>query len=167
MEITTESDNRKFFSRENSRSIIILLILLVLSLAILYLIVDSLLGPAVSCEMVLIGQAGAWLDENENGKWEDYEKPLIGVDISYIAEFPRSLFSSGDVKETEIKTNNNGTIPIYAIWSCNVEPKFSIVIDTPEGYKATTPLQFDINDSNCPGLGICDYRFLFGFSKIE
>jgi hypothetical protein len=80
------------------------------------------------------GTAKAWIDENENGTWDESEPPLEGVRFSY-----DGLKDDGTQSGVESVSKPNGEA-LLAVWSYDCSsPIFGINAKPPNGYRATSP----------------------------
>jgi hypothetical protein len=111
------------------------------------------------------GEARAWIDENNNGKWDNNEKPLEKV--NFLVDI---VMESGQIDLRSFATSNQDGAAVLSdsfattyrggrcVYGCI---KDWIVRSTvPEGFRRTTPER--IRDSDHSG-----GPFLFGFTYID
>jgi len=106
--------------------------------------------------------ASAWIDENQNGVWENNEKPLAGAQF-VVDDIRHDYDTSGDAV-----SNVNGEAGVYIFpVDCNGFGEIEIIIKAipPDGYEATTPGEISVPQDAAEN-GEND-NFLFGFIKKD
>jgi hypothetical protein len=113
--------------------------------------------PNVNCSWS--DTVSVWLDENENGLWDNDEQPLAGV------RFIVDDVNFDDVLPHEAVSDKNGKAELFiSPLNCNVNrTKILLYAITPDGYKPTTPWRIIIPIDIVAGIASSDFRF--GFVK--
>ena len=85
--------------------------------------------------------ASAWVDENQNGLWDNHEKPLAKVQF-LVDDIRHNYDTSG-----EAISNVNGEAGVYVFpVVCTRYDEIEIVIkaNPPKGYESTTPSEVSV-----------------------
>lgn len=119
----------------------------------------SLLGRLPSFkDGCYLGHAKAWIDENDNGVWDNSEKPLMGV-------FFELNDGQGDYNYLyEPISDENGEFYLSIFPNtCESLEKVELILRAtpPHGYRATTPSEIMIPKEELLDSEMNDY--LFGF----
>jgi hypothetical protein len=135
------------------------------------LLIASLL-TMLSCSLVelipvhkdgcYIGYAKAWIDNNENGNWEEDEKPLQGVQFELFDgnSTKNYLYESiSDTKGSHFMSTFPNTCESLALY------KMLLRATPPKGYKATTPIEILLPKEDLLSNKMHDY--IFGFISID
>jgi len=100
------------------------------------------------------GWAKAWIDENENGEWDDDEQPLQGVRF-----WLKGTRNGNTIAFFEVASANQaGAAHIVSEGECDGTEVIEIYAEAPKGFQFTTPDRLD----DAPSGG----TFLFGFTFI-
>ncbi|MBI9051310.1 MAG: hypothetical protein JEZ00_17940 [Anaerolineaceae bacterium] len=121
----------------------------------------SLLGrlPAFK-DGCYLGYAKAWIDKNDNGVWDNTEKPLMGV----FFELNDGQRDYNYLYEPISDENGEFFLSIFPNTCVSLE-KYELILQAtpPQGYRATTPSEIMIPKEELLDSEMDDY--LFGFSS--
>lgn len=100
----------------------------------------------------------AWIDENQNGVWEDNEKPLAGV--KFLADDIQHEYDTSD--ESISDATGKAKVYIFPVY-CEGFDDIKVVISAipPEGYKPTTPIKISVPIE--AKINYINDNFFFGF----
>jgi hypothetical protein len=87
-----------------------------------------------SADCVYSDKAEAWIDANQNGVWDNEEKPLVGVQF-FVDDIRNNFQDVGD----EAISDENGKAQLLVWLPGCPNVKFEISAKSPEGFQATTP----------------------------
>lgn len=123
-----------------------------LPLGVFVLIVVLLAGcRSPDCE--LSATVRTWVDENENGIWDDNEAPLPDVKC-----FVEGAYTVGVGKAA---SNQDGEAHLSVMLAgCPKEAVFSVYAEPPSGYRLTTQARLSAR-------GHDERPFLFGFAPVS
>jgi hypothetical protein len=104
----------------------------------------------------------AWIDENENGVWENNERPLPGV--QFIADDIQHDYDTSN--EAISGANGEAWVSVFPV-DCDGFEFVKIVIQAvpPEGYQSTTPDQILVAEAAIQNAE--NDNLLFGFIRKE
>ena len=105
-------------------------------------------------------EAGAWIDENQNGVWDNNESPLAGVQF-YVDDIRNNYQDVG----AQAISDENGRARL-SVWlpGCP-DVKFEISAKPPEGFQLTTPDRLAVS-KDAFGNSQKDL-FIFGFISLS
>jgi hypothetical protein len=127
---------------------------LLLVFATLLLLLSSTACGTADCAWW--NEAEAWVDENQNGVWDDGEKPLAGV--QFIIDDIRNNLQ--DVGEEAISgEDGKAALSVWLPGCPTVE--FEISAKPPDGFQATTPDRVPVSKQAIRKAG--EVVFSFGF----
>ena len=86
-----------------------------------------------SADCVWYDEADAWVDENQNGVWDNEEEPLAGVQF-FVDDIRNDYQDVGD--EAISAEDGKAHLSVWLPGCPNV--KFEIYANPPEGFQATT-----------------------------
>jgi hypothetical protein len=100
----------------------------------------------------------AWIDENQNGVWDNNEKPLAGV--KFVADDIQHDFDAGH--EAISDANGKAWVAVFPV-ACNGFDEIEIVLSAipPDSYEPTTPREISIPQEAAQNAE--NDNFLFGF----
>ena len=104
------------------------------------LMMIMLLLAACAADCGWSGCGEAWIDQNEDGVWDDDEVPLDGVkfaihDAKNNAYSPELMVSAKD-----------GTVDLYMFLPGCPKVKLEVYVDTPAGYRLTTEARVPVSE---------------------
>ena len=115
---------------------------------------------AVDCGWV--DTALAWVDENQNGVWDNSEKPLAKV--QFVADDIKHDYDTGG----DAISNESGEAGLYVFpVDCNGfdETEITIKAIPPDGYEPTTPSEISVPKDAAKNAQ--NDNFLFGFIQKD
>ena len=104
----------------------------------------------------------AWIDDNKNGIWDSYEKPLAGV--HFIGDDIQHEYDTS----SESISDNKGRARVYIFpVDCHGFDKIEIIIKAtpPDGYRSTTPSEIPVPKNAVKNAQ--NDNFLFGFIQED
>jgi hypothetical protein len=99
----------------------------------------ALVPGLTSCgECRYVRMTQAWVDENENGIFDDGEKPFedVTITVSYPGETSSMI------------TNEEGRAGIFLPYNCGFGFSIAITASVPDGFRATTPESLTVHTSD-------------------